>query len=176
MTHGKRNRLPQGERALTPIIAGHFPGAHPFQPLPNSCQADFVTYTSICEIEPIIRWQAGLAQALEYWCLCLQSLHPILILIDQDGTAARRALRRAETTIAPLPVQLMVFDPNRNHFTRGGPAHHRQHLPDGPPLTAHGQPWHAPDYLLRAYDAVGLPFCCWRETYDRRHRQGPHAA
>jgi hypothetical protein len=176
MTHGKRHPLPSGERALTPIIAGHFPGGHPFQPLPNNCQADFITYTSIAEVEPILRWQTGLSQALEYWTLTLQSLHPILILVDQPGAAARRALRRAETTIAPLPIQLMVFDPERNKFTRGGPDHHSQNLPDGPPLTARGETWHAPEYLIRAYDHVGLPYCCWRETYLRRIRQAEHTA
>jgi len=176
MTHGKRNRLPQGERAITPVIAGHFPTAVPFTALPNNCQADFVTATSICEIEPVLRWQHGLGQILEYWTLALQSLHPILILIDDPGTAARRALRRAETTLAPLPIQLMVYDPRRNHFTRGGPNHHRPHRPDWPLLDGNGNPWHAPDYLLAIYDEPRLPYCCWRRTYDDRHRITPRAA
>lgn len=176
MTHMKRNRLPTGERALTPIIAGAFPCARPFQPLPNGCQADFVTYTSIAEIEPLMRWHDGLAQTLEYWSLCLQSLHPILILIDQDGTCARRQLRRCETTCAPLPITLMIYDPIRQKFTRGGPQHHAATPPDGPPTRADGTPWTAPEYLLRAYDHAPLPFSIWRETYLRRQRQAPHAA
>lgn len=176
MTHMKRNRLPQGERALTPIIAGHFPNASPFTALPNNCQADFTTHTSVAEVEPVLRWQHGLGQILEYWTLCLQSLHPILILIDSPYTAARRALRRAQTTCAPLPIQLMVYDPTANKFTTGGPAHHYNERPDWPLLTPAGHPWHAPEYLLRVYDEPRLPYCCWRATYDARLRLATRSA
>jgi len=175
MTHTKRHRLPQGERAITPQLAGQFPHAQPFQALPFGCQADFVTPTSIAEIEPVLRWQSGLAQCLEYWCLTLQSLHPILILIDDPSTAARRYLLRATTTCSALPLQLFVWNPTRAAWTRGGPTHHRQLPPDGPPLTPSGQLWHAPDYLLNAYRLTGLPFAAWISTYERRHSQAQHA-
>ena len=172
MTHMKRNFLPTGERALTPPIAGQFPGGRPFMPLPCGCQADFVTWTSIAEIEPVLRWQTGLSQALEYWSLCLQSLHPILILLRTPGTAANRAWRRAETTCAPLPLQLWLYDPAQNRWEKGGPTHHYASPPEGPMFTARGEIWHAPDFLLRAYQNARVPFATWRETYQRRQAQG----
>lgn len=170
MTHHKRHRLPIGERALTPVIAGHLPYARPFTPLPNGCTADATTLTSIIEIEPILRWQSGLAQILEYWTLTLQSAHPVLILINNDTVAARRAYRRATTTIQPLPVQLWLYDPITNRFLEGGPTQHRPEPPTGTPTNADGSPWHAPPYLLDAYKTSKQPYRFWLERYQTRHQ------
>jgi hypothetical protein len=96
--------------------------------------------------------------------------------VTGPGTAERRALRRAETTCDPLPIQLMVYDPIANAWRRGGPSHHYQARPDWPLIAGNGGPWHAPEYLLRVYDEPRLPYCCWRRTYDDRQRLTNRAA
>lgn len=170
MTHPKRHRLPQGERAITAQLAGQFPLAAPFMALPNNCQADFVTQTSIFEIEPVARWQHGLAQVLEYWTLALQSLHPVLLLLTNQTVQSRRAFKRAETTCDPLPLQLFAYNVDLGKWERGGPNFHYADVPFGPPLTPRGEIWTAPGYLLKVYETLRLPYVTWKAIYDRRHR------
>lgn len=173
MTHGKKHRLPQGERAITVQLAGQFPNAVPFVALPNNCQADFCTPTSVFEVEPVLRWQHGLAQVLEYWTLTLQSLHPVLLLITNATVQSRRAYRRAETTCDPLPVQLFAWNLDLARWELGGPKCHRAEFPTGRPITPHGTFWAAPPYLLAVYQTLKQPYVTWRAVYDRRQRLAP---
>lgn len=175
MTHMKRHRLPTGERAITPMIAGMFPHGQPFFPMMNNCQADFITDTSVFEIEPAPRWQSGLAQALEYWTLTLQSLHPVLILLDDGSSLSKRALRRATTTLDPLPLQLWIYSTTRDRWDTGGPAHHYRDAPTHPPITPRGEIWRAPPYLLKAFEIAKLPYAEWLSRYQWRTRQAPTA-
>jgi hypothetical protein len=173
MTNRQRRTTLRPEHAEELKIIAHLPGHQRQIPLPNGTCADIGGPYLIAEIEPLRRWQTGIAQLLEYWDQALRSPRPILILIE-DGTNSRpKEQARIIRLCHSLGLTIWRWDPRLERFTEGGPRSIPIAPDYSPAFTWGGMPWTPPPESLRSCNTQREPYRTWFAVYRNRDHTRP---
>ena len=173
MTHRQHRTNLRPEHTESLKIAAHLPGQWRELPMPNGTTADFAGRFMVAELEPLRRWQTGIAQLLEYWDQALRSPRPVLIVIEDGTNQKPKEQARIIRLCHSLGLWLWRWDPNLSRFTTGGPRSIPEAPDFSPTMTWEGGPWTPPPEALRSCNTQREPYRTWFQIYKNRDNTRP---
>jgi hypothetical protein len=175
MTNRRKLKRPGPEELATMQLTGTLAGLTRELQLANGSKADLAGTHMIAEVEPIRRWQAGIAQLLEYWDQTLRSTHPVYIILRDTSEPNPNRDERLERLCDSLALKLWIWDCHRQKWTKGGTKAQPTAAPTHPMLRHDGTEWQPPAKALKAYRGTREPYATWFSVFNNRRHQMQNA-